>query len=162
MPGKQQSKARSSAEQRAQELTERMLGACLGLRARLVSRAITQRFEEEFRSSGVSGPQFFLLASISHLGPIARSRLADVLAMQRSTLHRNLESLEQQGWIELGKAAGTRGWVVRLLPAGRRKLLVLEKAWERGQAGAEALLGEQAAKALSDLGSQLLQRPERR
>ena len=143
---------------RARALTERMLADCLGLRARLVSRAITRGFEEEFRASDLSGPQFFLLAAISHLGPIPRSRLAEALRMERSTLHRNLEALERAGWVELVDVAGTRGLTVKLRPAGRRKLLALEPAWERGQARARELLGERAADDLGALGSRLLER----
>ncbi|WP_223217478.1 MarR family transcriptional regulator [Paraburkholderia phenoliruptrix] len=56
--------------------------------------------------------QFSMLARASAVGKISLSELADLMAMDRTTLGRNLRPLERDGLVQmsLGKI-GANGWL---------------------------------------------------
>jgi DNA-binding MarR family transcriptional regulator len=114
--------------------------ACFALHARMTARLLTRVYDAAVRPAGLRFAQFGLLGAIAHGSATSQTALADRLALERTTLVRNLKFLEQKGWIEPIPGGG-RGLTHRLTPAGREILARAIPLWGRAQADIEARLG---------------------
>ena len=68
---------------------------------RSATRVLTQAYDEVLRPSGLRTTQFSILARLAGVGPVPLSELAELLAMDRTTLARNLRPLDARissGW----------------------------------------------------------------
>jgi DNA-binding MarR family transcriptional regulator len=72
---------------------------CACSAARRASREITRFFDEAMRGAGIRTTQFSVLATLVQTGPIASTRLAEVLGLERTTLTRNLRPLMRDGLV---------------------------------------------------------------
>lgn len=78
-------------------------------------------------------------------------RLAEILALEISTLTRNLKGLETAGMIEIGRSPDDRRVrVVRLTESGKGRLLAALPHWNRAHAEIVATLGGSTATALHE------------
>ncbi len=59
---------------------------CLCLHTQRAARALARRFDRAFRHLGINNGQFSLLMSLNRPEPPAMSPVADLLAMDRTTL----------------------------------------------------------------------------
>jgi len=116
--------------------------ACIGVRA--ASRVLTQIYDEALRPSGIGITQFTVLVAAGFVpdgAPV--SRLAQRLAMDRTTLTRHLAPLVADRLVEvtpLPEDARTK--TVRLSAKGRRALEKAMPLWEKIQQRVEAGLGD--------------------
>ena len=106
---------------------------CLCANLRRAARALTQVYEEALRPVGLRGPQFTILQTLSLAGEITQGRMAQILAMDSTTLTRTLAIMERQGWIARREGSDRREWRLQLLRAGSnqvraRRLPLREKA----------------------------------
>jgi DNA-binding MarR family transcriptional regulator len=115
--------------------------ACFALHARMTARLLTRVYDAAVRPTGLRFAQFGLLGAIAHGSATSQTALADRLALERTTLVRNLKFLEQKGWIEPIPGDG-RGVSHRLTSAGREILDRAIPLWERAQADIEERLGD--------------------
>jgi len=124
--------------------------ACSCFAARRAARAITQHFERHLKPSGLTVGQFTALAVLSLAGPLPLTRLADELAVERTTLTRNLRTLLDQGWVsEVG--SGDRR--VRRLEVTRQGIAAARAAlpyWHKAQKSIAGRLGGDAIRALAE------------
>ena len=116
--------------------------SCVCFNLRKSARAITQRYEEALKPTGLRATQFSLLVSTRLMGTITISNLAKTLVMDRTTLTRNIKPLEKQGLLRvtLGKDDRREREVV-LTGSGQA---ILEKAlplWKAVQTDVEKDLG---------------------
>lgn len=128
-----------------------MADECLCFRARRVSRALTRLYDEELRPLGIQATQLTLLNAVSIGGPTGApmGRLADVLAMDPTTLSRNLKPLEREGLLEIVRSSEDRRVrLARLTDQGRRMLSLALPHWERAHRTVVAALGPEAALSL--------------
>src|SRR5215831_17252990 len=100
--------------------------ACSCFAARRAARTITQLYERQLKPSGLRAGQFTALSVLAQAGPQPVLRLAELLAMERTTLTRNLRSLRERGWVTESATAD-----------GRVRMLAITK---RGTAAARAAL----------------------
>jgi DNA-binding MarR family transcriptional regulator len=116
--------------------------ACASLRR--AARAVSQFYDGEVRSTGLSGTQFTLLQVLASVGEMTQGRLGQALAMDSTTLTRTLGLMRRHGWIEswLGHDRRERNW--RLSPKGRVQLEKSQPAWKRSQDRMRQLLGPEA------------------
>jgi len=114
-------------------------------------RLLGQVYDDGLRPHGVRGTQFTVLAHIAHLAPVTVTELAGQLAMDRTTLSRNLRPLIQAEWVATAPGRDRRVRVVRLTAAGQQKLSALLPVWQRCQEYVEAQLGQTALASLFDL-----------
>lgn len=91
---------------------------CACLHTRMTARAITRAYDEALRPSGLKITQFTLLAMIADGAPTSITDLADSMAIERTTLVRNLQLLRKEGLVT--PEAG---------PNRRLKPLLTEKGW---------------------------------
>lgn len=106
---------------------------CAALRTRMAARAVTRAYDEALRPLGLRVTQFTLLASIALGAPDSISALAELLAMERTTLTRNLRLLEKEGLVAVGPEGYRRARSLRLTAAGRRKLDQALPKWREAQ-----------------------------
>lgn len=124
------------------EMLDQVAGECICRRARMVARTITRVFDDALRPSGLRITQFTLLVAIGKGAPDSISLLAEWLAMERTTLVRNLQLLEKEGLIERGPEGGRRARATRLTQAGRQRLAVAYPYWEQAQQTMHRKLGD--------------------
>ncbi len=115
---------------------------CLCANLRRAARALTQIYEEALRPVGLRGPQFTILQTLSLAGEITQGRMAQILAMDSTTLTRTLAIMERQGWIARREGEDRREWRIQLSKAGKSKFERALPHWEKAQALLREKLGE--------------------
>jgi len=116
---------------------------CACATARRAARLVTQLYDEEFRGH-LEASQFALLSAIEQQSGCNQSMLAKALALDKTTLSRNLSVLARRGWVERQAVTHQRERGFRLTPAGRGLLKTTKPAWKRAQARLRsAMSGEQ-------------------
>jgi DNA-binding MarR family transcriptional regulator len=130
-----------------------MTADCLCFRARRVSRALTRMYDEALRPLGLQATQLTLLNAVTMCGEAGApmGRLADVLAMDATTLSRNLRPLEKAGLVRMERLpADRRVRLATLTPAGQRMVEEALPLWTRAHERVVAALGTEAAADLRD------------
>lgn len=120
------------------------------MRIRRLNRTITGIYEKHTRDLGVTTAQLNILAAIAHAGPnhACAADLGRALATEPSTMSRNLDRIEQHGWIQRENTGDRRRETLRLTPAGRRLFIRIRPAWEQAQREAERTLGKELTSAI--------------
>ncbi len=129
-----------------------MTADCLCFRARRTARAITRLYDDALRPLGLQATQLTLLNAIAmgmaRIGPTGAPMrlLADQLAMDLTTMSRNLRPLEKAGLIVVDRQEGDRRVrMVRLAPAGEVRLVEALPRWREAHAKVVTALGEEGA-----------------
>ena len=114
---------------------------CLCLHAQRAARALSRRFDEAFRPLGLTSGQFSLLMSLNRPEPPTIGMVAEVLAMDRSTVTANLKPLERMGAVTVSvDAKDRRGRRAALTEAGQALLARAAPIWVEAHAAVEAEL----------------------
>lgn len=124
---------------------------CTNFKLRQLLRRVSQRYDAEMAVAGLKTTQYSLLSQVLKLGPVRPGDLAQAMAMDASTLTRNLRPLITAGWVDLGAGADGRSRLVTLTAAGQAKRDQARACWRRAQEGMNALLGDQQVVALHSL-----------
>lgn len=126
---------------------------CVMFNLRKASRALTQVYEEVMKPSGILPTQFTLLVVIRGMGPVAISRMAEALVMDRTTLTRNLKPLERDRLLTVKPSRhDKRTREVNLTKKGVKHLELAVPLWQEAQQKIEASLGgERLDRMLEDL-----------
>jgi DNA-binding MarR family transcriptional regulator len=132
---------------------------CMASSVRRASRALTQRYEEALRPVGLRATQFTVLQVLSLAGEVPQGKLAEMLAMDSTSLTRTLAIMLRQGWVaeRRGDRPGEdqrQRWL-RLAKAGRIQLNRALPAWEKVQSQLRHELGDQRWNALFQLTNQV-------
>jgi DNA-binding MarR family transcriptional regulator len=134
------------------EAARTMAADCLCLRARRVSRALTRMYDDALRPLGIHATQLTLLNAITMCGSAATMPLlAEVLAMDPTTLSRGLRPLEKDGLVRIARSpADRRVRLIALTEAGERMVAEALPRWEEAHARIVSLLGPEGAIDLRD------------
>jgi len=127
------------------QLAQRLAGECIAFRVRLLNRVITNLYDAALKPFGITVNQTTILAMLTLAEAATPGEIGRELAMEKSTVSRNLERMRNNGWIE---AAGAG---IRVTVAGRELFAALHPAWEQAQVAAEQLLGETGVGAIRGL-----------
>src|SRR6266496_1407068 len=100
----------------------RRLSPCVCSTLRMVSRAVTQLYDDILRPSGLRVTQFSILATIARMGEANLRQLEHPLAIDQTTLTRSLNLLERDGLIERVSHPDARIRAMKLASKGRRAL----------------------------------------
>lgn len=114
---------------------------CTNFKLRQLTRRVSQHYDRQVAASGLKTTQYSLLSQIEHLGPVRPSELAAAMAMEASTLTRNLQPLAANGWVEVGPGADGRSRLVAVTASGRAKRLEAQRDWKRAQLALNERLG---------------------
>jgi len=113
----------------------------------MVSRAVTQLYDDILRPSGLRVTQFSILVAIARMGEANLRQLEHPLAIDQTTLTRSLGLLERSGMIERVPHPDGRVKAMRLTSRGTRALERARPLWARAQ---EKLLREVGTTAWTD------------
>jgi DNA-binding MarR family transcriptional regulator len=122
--------------------------ACACANLRKAARAVTQVFDEALAPSGLRATQFTLLVTSRLMGESTINELAERMAMDRTTLSRNLKPLVRNGLLEVRPGEDGRTRLVRLTPAGEQALEEAYPLWQQAQQEIVGVLGEERYEAL--------------
>jgi DNA-binding MarR family transcriptional regulator len=123
------------------------LSRCVCNTLRMVTRAVTQLYDDALRPSGLRVTQFSILATIAGKGAANLRQLEDALAIDQTTLTRSLSLLERDGLIERAPHPDQRIKAMRLTAKGRRALEIARPLWAHAQ---QKVLREMGTKAWAD------------
>jgi len=91
----------SSPEELSYETTLLVRDCCLCLHVQRAARALARRFDDALRPFGLSNGQFSLLMSLNRPEPPGMASVANLLAMDRTTLTAALKPLERRGLVKI-------------------------------------------------------------
>lgn len=121
---------------------ETMAKTCIAGRLRLINRVITNIYDDAFRPFGLKVSQGNILILTGKLGVACPAKVCDYLQLDASTLSRNVELLRRNGWVEEISGEDARSHPFRLTATGKRLINKAIPAWEKAQAQARKLLGD--------------------
>jgi DNA-binding MarR family transcriptional regulator len=124
---------------------------CACTRVRRAARSLTDLYDASLRPLGLKITQFSLLRTLERMGPVNISDLAAEMALDRSTLGRNLAVLARQRLVSLSEGDDSRERTVALTPRAQRLLAKAVPHWDQAQARVNHLLGKDGMAALFTL-----------
>lgn len=140
MTGEPASKA-ASAEVSISDM--KMVGReCIGMRAQMASRAITRTFDKALKPAGLRLGQFTVLMFIKSGMGVSVSKLSESLAVERTTLTRNLTLLERDGLVVISPEGAQRVRSISITDEGERRLSKALPRWRKVQDALQATVDE--------------------
>ncbi len=119
---------------------------CLCLHAQRAARALARRFDDALRPVGLTSGQFSLLMSLNRPAPPTVGSVAQLLAMDRTTLTANLKPLEREDLVVVRvDPEDRRARRLHLTAKGLSRLASAVPIWTSTHAEIEARLGEAEA-----------------
>lgn len=83
------------------ETTLLVRDSCLCLHVQRAARALARYFDEELRPTGLNNGQFSLLMALNRPSPPPMKPVAELLAMDQTTLTAALKPFQRNGWVEI-------------------------------------------------------------
>jgi len=123
---------------------------CVCATARMAARSLTRIYDRALEPAGIRTTQFSVLARLLEEGPLPLTHLAGRLAMDRTTLARDLRPLERRGLVAISVGADRRVRMAALTPAGRRLVDEVRPLWKQVQRDVRAELGPDRVARLMD------------
>ena len=115
--------------------------SCLCLHVQRAARALARRFDDAFRPLELTSGQFSLLMSLNRPEPPSISAVAELLAMDRTTLTAALKPLERRRLVTIGvDKLDRRSKRLTLTKDGRALLCAAVPVWKRTHAKLAAAL----------------------
>ena len=109
--------------------------SCLCLAVRRAARVVGRRYDEAFRDLGINNGQFTILMVVSADRSITMGRIAEELAMDRTTLTAALKPLERDGLVRTTTdPADRRARLISITAEGRALLEQAVPRWQEAQA----------------------------
>jgi len=105
---------------------------CLCLHVQRAARALARRFDEALRPVGLTNGQFSLLMALNRPVPATFGPVAELLAMDRTTLTAALKPLERRGLVSIAvDPTDRRSRLLRLTPDGMALLASAVPIWQQ-------------------------------
>jgi len=111
---------------------------------------VTRLYARYFAGSGLEPAQFTLLVAVRLSEPVPLVKLADSLALERTTFTRNLRLLLRDGLVKVSRGEDARTRLVSVTEAGRRAIRRSLPRWKRAQQAAISSLGKDGFVRLSE------------
>jgi DNA-binding MarR family transcriptional regulator len=106
---------------------------------------LTARYDAALSPAGLTAAQFETLGVVQALEPCSGRVLAERLAVDKTTLSRNLRSMQDAGWIAATASKGdARQMDYALTAAGRKKLAKAMPLWQQVHNATTERLGSHA------------------
>jgi DNA-binding MarR family transcriptional regulator len=123
------------------EVTHHVRDTCLCLHLQRAARVVARRFDDALRPLELTQGQFSLLMSLNRPEPPSIGSVADLLAMDRTTLTANLKPLERRGLVTVSvDETDRRSRRLALTADGRALLAAAVPIWKKTHAKIEGPL----------------------
>jgi DNA-binding MarR family transcriptional regulator len=134
------------------ETTLLVRDTCLCLHVQRAARTLARRFDDAFRDVGITSGQFSLLMSLNRPDPPTISAVAELLAMDRTTLTAALKPLQRRKLVTISvDKQDRRSRRLSLTQEGRSVLATAVPIWTRIHAEIDKELPRSAASLRKDL-----------
>lgn len=127
---------------------ETIASSCIAGRLRLLNRVVTNLYDEALRPLGVKLSQGNVLAVTAKLGVARPAEVCAILELDTSTLSRTVERMVENGWLEILPDDDGRSHPFQLTEQGKRLMEKAIPAWEKAQAEAKKILGDDGLRLL--------------
>lgn len=117
---------------------------CLCHHVRKAARVISRIFDDALQPLGLKSSQFNILVTISALDETSAAAVSRALALDRTTLSRNLKPLREAGLVFCEDGAGRRAGILGLTAEGRHLLQQAAPLWRQAQSRVSGSLGTAA------------------
>lgn len=123
------------------ETTLEVRDSCLCLHAQRAARELARRFDDALRPVGLTNGQFSLLMALNRPKPPAIGPVAQLLAMDRTTLTAALKPLQRDGLVTIKiDPRDRRNRLLSLTEKGHDMLVAAMPIWRDTHAAVEAEL----------------------
>jgi len=134
----------NQSHQQEHERIASLVTLCVCSNLRRASRAVTNHYDRLLGEvSDLRVSQASVLVVLYLAGPQTINELADRLALDRTTIGRNLQPLARQGLLALTPGSDQRTRVATLTAQGEEALLRIVAQWEQAQAHMIAGIGQE-------------------
>ncbi|WP_208411684.1 MarR family winged helix-turn-helix transcriptional regulator [Sphingomonas naasensis] len=116
--------------------------ACACTTLRKAARAVTRAYDDALAVNAMTTAQFAILRYIARGEPLPLSRLAEQLALDRTSLYRALAPIEAKGWAIVAAGEG-KTKLASLTAAGRAAIATAETDWEGVQERIVGAMGKE-------------------
>jgi DNA-binding MarR family transcriptional regulator len=107
------------------------------------ARALARRFDDAFRSLGLTNGQFSLMMSLNRPEPPGMAAVASLLAMDRTTLTAALKPLQRRSLLKItAHPTDGRARLLTLTSKGKRLLARAVPIWKSTHLAVEDRLGD--------------------
>lgn len=127
---------------------------CYCTNLRRSANAISDIYDTELKSTGLTNAQYYLLITLWRLGSANITHWAEHVGLDRSTMVRNIKPLQNRGLIE---TAPGRGKTFTLSAEGRTTLNSAVPLWQKAQKKIETMLEKEDIEALFRISDKLFQ-----
>lgn len=124
---------------------------CLNANLRKASRVLLSLYMDEMRPPGLSGTQFTLLSTIAGFPKSTITDLARSLAMDQTTVTRNVNLLKKGGYVVVERGEDRRTRLVYLSAQGIEAFQKTQPMWLAAQTKVWNQIGEEKAKKLLEI-----------
>ncbi len=122
---------------------------CLCLHVQRAARALARRFDEALRPVGLTNGQFSLMMALNRPAPPPMAPVAELLAMDRTTLTAALKPLERRGLVAVEPDPhDRRARLLCLTPEGQAALARAVPIWQAAHDEVDHALGMGQAEGL--------------
>ena len=124
---------------------------CTNFKLRQLLRRVSLVYDRAMADCGLKTTQYSLLSHVEKLGPITQAELAKAMAMDSSTLSRNLKPLQSAGWVAIQAGDDARSHALTMTASGRKKRSEARSLWKRAQLQLNDVVGLEDIVALHGL-----------
>lgn len=118
---------------------------CYCATLRQAARALTSMYDEHIRRSGIRTTQFGILQALTFQPGARITDMVEWLAIDQTTLTRNLALLRKRGLVEVSDRPSGREKCWDLTRAGKAKFAEVRALWDEAQAEVERRFGQSRA-----------------
>ena len=126
----------------------RIARECLAVRMRRLNRVISGIYDRSFRPIGLTVNQLNILVVLARRGDtggVKPTEVCDFLQMDKSTLSRNIQRMQRQGWVRAVRIEDARSHRLEVTGTGLGLIDQALPLWQQAQAWARVVLGISAA-----------------
>ena len=133
---------------KSKQLAKTISYECIGYRVRMLNRVVSKIYDDALRPHGIRFSQMNILTTVVLKGPIQPAEVGRLLALEKSTLSRNVRLMEANGWLKAESAVTGPGLQLRITGRGERLYESAAPAWRKAQKETQMLLGDDGTQAL--------------
>ena len=106
---------------------------CVGFNTRRATRLVTQYYDKALTPTGLRSTQYSLLNALSMLGEASMQDMSIMMAMDRTTLTRNLSPLLKKGLVKVSVGSDRRSRPIKITSRGKSALEEALPYWQKAQ-----------------------------